>query len=132
MNELGFFCFFFHAVHGTIVCSWMDMADEKKDYLRVGVDEPQAQFQRTTSNLGHTHKTSGRKEPSGLLSSLINMDKRKERCVCIACPTSWPLISLSNICCFSFFPFFSTLRRTKKKEADMLHLLTFIFFTAAV
>lgn len=107
MNKLGFFLVFFHAGHGTIVCSWMDMADEKKDYLRIGVDEPQAQFQRTTSNLGHTHKTSGPKEPSGLLSSLINMDKRKERCVCIACPTSWPLISLSNICCFSFFPFFS-------------------------
>lgn len=51
---------------------------EKTDYLLAGVDKPQAQFQRSTSNLGHNfHRASGQEEPSGLLPSQINMNQRR-------------------------------------------------------
>lgn len=70
---------------------------EEKDYLWTWVDEPQAQFQRTTSNLGHRpHKTSGQEQPLGLLFGLINMEGGKLHIYCMHNLLAF-LISLSNV-----------------------------------
>lgn len=94
---------------------------EEKDFLWAYVDEPQAQFQRTTSDLGHnSHRASGQEEASGLLTSLINMDGRKVHIYCRHSLLA-SLISLSNIRWL-----FLHLREQRRRS--MLNLRTFIFF----
>ncbi len=98
---------------------------EEKDYLWACVDKPQAQFQRTTSNLGHnSHRASGQEEASGLLTRLINMEGRKVHIYCRHNLLA-SLISLSNIC-------WLFLHLGEQRRRSILNLRTFVFFTAVM
>lgn len=95
------------------------------------VDQPQAQFQRTTSNQGHnSRRASGQDKPPGLLSGLINMARRKVHIYCMHNLLA-SLISLSNICWLLLF--FFTLKGTKEKEmVDVEPPGIHLFFTAVM
>ena len=112
---------FFHAACAATERSCEDIgAEKKKDHRWACVDEPQAEFQRSTSNLGHnSHRSSGHEETLLFLSGLINMDG--ESCVSISWATFWPLsfphpISVAVGFFVLFFCFFFSPKGTMENE----------------
>lgn len=103
----------------------------KTDFLLAGVDKPQAQFQRSTSNLGHNfHRASGQEETLGLLSSQI----RDKSCISIACATSC-LFSFHYIASAGFLRLEETKKETVNSERLDSHfsfLFVSVFFTAVL
>ena len=109
---------------------WGHWSWEEKDHRWACVDEPQAEFQRSTSNLGHnSHRSSGHEETLLFLSGLINMDGRM-------LPIYFMRNLLASLISIQYmlllFVFFSHLREQWRMRWLTVNLRTFIFFTAVM